>query len=93
MDIITGKQMFEERRRLLQGHGRLTKGELDHNCGVLAQEISKHLPSDVGFVLVLVPRDSDEFGSTASPQDWSRERTARVLKKAMRRVLEAGSRG
>lgn len=82
--IITGKEMFEERRRVLSGHAQLTKGELDQNANSLAQWIVEHIPPDVGFVLVLVPKDSDEFGSAASPFDH--ERTERVLTKAAKRV-------
>lgn len=85
MKIITGKDMAIEREReRLQGSRVLTKDELDHNANKIAEWIAAHTPSDVGFVLVLVPRDSDEFGSTASPFDH--ERTERILTKAAKRV-------
>jgi hypothetical protein len=89
-DIITGKDMLEERRRIMSGSAQLTKGELDQNAGSLGKWISEHIPNDVGFVLVLVPKDSDEIGSTASPRDYSYERTARILEKAARRVRKSG---
>jgi hypothetical protein len=89
-DIITGKDMLEERRRIMSGSAQLTKGELDQNANKLAEWISQHIPNDVGFVLVLVPKDSDEIGSTASPRDYSYERTARILEKAARRVRKGG---
>lgn len=90
MEIITGKDLLIERKRMqLQGSRQLTKGELDQNANGIAEWIMERLPNDVGFVLVLVPRDADDFGSVASPPYFDHERTERILTKAAKRVRKA----
>lgn len=90
MEIITGKEIALSRaRQQLQGSRVLTKGELDHNANQLAQWIAEHIPNDVEFVLVLAPKDSNEFGTCASLPSTSHQRCEQILHKAEKRVRKA----
>lgn len=80
-----GQAELERQRKLRGGTGELTRGELEQNCSSLCRMLWKHVPAEVGFVLIVAPRNSTEFGVTGSNVE-DLEYVEKTLEKAAKRV-------
>lgn len=76
---------IERLRRLRGGTGQLTRGELEQNCAKLVTLLNERVPLDVGFAVVVFPRDSAELGVTGANVE-NLELVEKVLEKAAKRV-------